>query len=169
MPLPHRAFLTLGSNIDPEENLPAALAYLRVYFDVLQVAPVYETAPVGFQAQANFLNTACLILTENTPVQVKAILLDIERRLQRVRDPLNPSGPRTIDLDLVLWDDAIFDYGDKPWHIPDKDVALRAYIARPLADIAPDYVHPEQDQTLATLANRLDESDLRLRQDVNLS
>ena len=166
--MPHNVYLSLGSNIEPIPNLRAAIDYLRRYFDVLKIAPVYETAPVGFQDQAYFLNTAVYLQTDLMPIEVKTILRHIEADLKRVRDPQKPSGPRTIDLDIVLWNNDIFDYGTKPWHIPDPDLARQLYIARPLADIAPDYSHPEMGQTLTELAENLDTSGILRRTDIHL-
>lgn len=164
----HQVYLSLGSNIDPTINLQAALGHLHHYFAVMKVAPVYETPPVGFQDQAYFLNTAVCLQTDLTPDEVKAILRQIEVDLKRIRDSHNPSGPRTIDLDVVLWNTDIFDYGAKPWHIPDPDIIRQIYIARPLADIAPDYIHPETGQTLAEIAQNLDASGIQQRADISL-
>ncbi len=162
------AYLSLGSNIEPLVHLPAAIHHLKKHFSVQHIAPVYETPPVGFQDQPAFLNTAVCLETDLTPVNVKTILREIEAELKRVRDPHNPSGPRTIDLDIVLWNDEIFDYGAKPWHIPDQDIVRQIYIARPLADIAPDYVHPETGQTLAEIANNLDATGIHRCEDIIL-
>lgn len=167
MPL-HTVYLSLGSNIQPLDNLPAALTQLRHHFQVLQIAPVYETPPVGFQDQAYFLNTAVCLQADLTPIEVKFILGNIETQLKRIRDPHNPSGPRTIDLDVVLWNEAQLEYGDKPWVIPDPDILRQIYIARPLADIAPNYVHPVTGQTLAQIAENLDTSGIQRRDDIRL-
>lgn len=161
-------YLSLGSNIEPLVNLPAALNHLKQHFSVQKIAPVYETSPVGFQDQPSFLNTAVRLETDLAPHEVKMILREIEAKLKRVRDPHNPSGPRTIDLDIVLWNEDIFDYGEKPWHIPDKDIVHQIYIARPLADIAPDDVHPETGQTLIQIAKNLDATGIQRREDVIL-
>lgn len=166
----HRVFVSLGSNISPEANLRACVRLLRDRCDVLAVSPVYETAPVGYTEQENFLNAAVLLETDLTPERLRAELLDaIEHALKRERDPLNKNAPRTIDLDIALWDDGSFDYGTKPWHVPDKDITRFIHVARPLADLAPEYVHPEDGRTLANIADALSSADgLFVREDITL-
>lgn len=146
-------YVSLGSNIDPERNLAAAVKLLRAKAKVLAVSSRYRTAPQGFTVQADFLNMAVKLTTPLTPAVFKTQVLEgIEHTLKRVRDPLNKNAPRTIDLDISLWGTAIFDYGHKPWHVPDKDILRFAHVALPLAEIAPDYVHPEMGQTLTQIA-----------------
>ncbi len=168
-PVPlHRVFLSLGSNIDPVANLRACLALLRAGTRVIAVSPVYETAPVGFAKQANFLNAAVLVETSLTPEAfLTTVIVPIEQALGRVRDPANRNAPRTIDLDISLWDDAIFDFGEKPWHVPDRDIVRFSHVARPLADLAPEYVHPEDGRTLARIAASLPAEGLMLRNDLS--
>lgn len=166
----HRVFLSLGSNIEPEASLRACLALLRERCSVLAVSPVYETAPVGYSEQANFLNAAALVETPLSPDAFRAeVIVPIERALRRVRDPHNKNAPRTIDLDIALWDQANFDFGAKPWHVPDRDLTRFIHVARPLADLAPDYVHPEDGRTLAEIAASLPAEGLRLREDLQLT
>ncbi len=86
----------------------------------------------------------------------------IEGKLGRVRDPNNKNAPRTIDLDISLWNDEVFDYGEKPWHIPDPDIVRFAHVVVPLAELAPDYVHPVEKVTLAQIAARFDLNQLRI-------
>ncbi len=154
--------LSLGSNIAPEQNLKKAVALLRLHGPVLALSSVYRTPPQGFTGQADFLNMAVRLTTTLSPAEFKAqIIGDIERRLGRVRDPRNKNAPRTIDLDIALWNHDVFDYGDKPWHIPDPDILRFAHVAVPLAEIAPDEVHPETGQTLARIAAQLDTSGMQ--------
>lgn len=154
---PAIVYLTLGSNIAPEHHLRQAVRLLRSYDDVLAISPVYRTAPQGYAQQADFLNMAVKLTTTRSLVAFKTqVIGEIEQQLGRVRDPNNKNAPRTIDLDIALWDDAVLDYGDKPWHIPDPDITQFAHVAVPLADLAPDYVHPENGQTLAQIAAQFD-------------
>lgn len=160
----HRVYLSLGSNIDPAANLRACLNLLRARTRLIAVSPVYETAPVGFTTQANFLNAAALVETDLTPEAFRAaVIVPIEGALGRVRDPANKNAPRTIDLDISLWDEAVFDFGEKPWHVPDRDIVRFSHVARPLADLAPDYVHPEDGRTLAQIAASLPAEGLILK------
>lgn len=156
------AYVSLGSNIAPEANLKAAVNLLRKRCTVLAISPVYRTPPQGYAEQADFLNMAVKLTTTLTPEQFKQrIIGSIERELKRVRDPNNKNAPRTIDLDISLWGDESFDYGDKPWHVPERDIVRFAHVAVPLADIAPDYIHPETGDTLQTIAARLDSSGMK--------
>ena len=154
-------FVSIGSNIKPAENIIAALARLRRYTTVLGISPVYQTAPQGFVEQEPFLNLAVRAHTLRSPEQFKAEVVDrIEAELKRMRDPVNKNAPRTIDLDVSLWNDEIFEFGDKPWMIPERDIVGFAHVAIPLADLAPDYVHPVVEKPLHIIAASLDATQL---------
>ena len=106
--------ISIGSNIAPEQNIVAAIALLRRYTTVLAISPVYLTEPQGHQCQASFLNMAAKVHTLRSPDDFKTAVLDrIEAELERVRDPANRNAPRTIDLDISLWNDAVIQYGAK--------------------------------------------------------
>jgi 2-amino-4-hydroxy-6-hydroxymethyldihydropteridine diphosphokinase len=150
-------YLSLGSNIEPEKNLARAVQLLRSKCRVSGVSSVYRTTPQGFTDQPDFLNMAVRVHTPLSPDTLKTEALDwIERELGRQRDPLNKNAPRTIDLDISLWGDAVLEYGAKPWHVPDPDIVRFAHVAIPLAELAPDYVHPTEGVTLAEIAVRFD-------------
>jgi len=163
----HRAYILLGSNIDKEWNLPAAVRLLRERCRVVAVSSVYETLPVGRTDQPTFLNAAVLIETPLSPAALKwQVLRPIETQLGRVRTD-DPNAPRTIDLDLVLFDDAVFELDGSP--IPDPAILKHPHVTLPLAEIAPDYVHPVTGQTLAEIASRLaDAPGISRRQDIEL-
>ncbi len=151
-------FISLGSNIEPEKNLAQAVRLLRSKCHVTAVSSVYRTAPQGFSEQPDFLNMAVLVSTSLSPESLKGEALDwIEHELERIRDPLNKNAPRTIDLDISLWGDAVFEYGAKPWRVPDPDILRFAHVAIPLAELAPDLVHPTEGVTLAEIAGRFDQ------------
>lgn len=155
-------YLSLGSNIQPERHLKAALTLLRERCALRACSSVYRTPPQGDPDQADFLNMAVKVTTSLSPEQFKRLVIgDIEAQLGRVRDPHNKNAPRTIDLDISLWNHEVLDYGDKPWHIPEPDIAHFAHVAVPLAEIVPDYVHPETGQTLAHIAASLDSSGMK--------
>lgn len=162
------AYLSIGSNIHPEENLPAAVRALTEFGKVLAVSNVWETPPVGYLAQPNFLNAAVLLETPEPPETFHArVIRPLEQRLDRVRTE-NPNAPRTIDLDLTLFNDQILTLGHH--HIPDPDILTRAFVTIPLAEIAPDYRHPETGQPLAEIAATFAEekTEMRRRDDVRL-
>lgn len=153
--MPNRVFVTLGSNIDPVENLGAAVAKLRESDEIsfAAVSPVYETAPVGTTNQANFLNAAVHLTTPLSAVRLKAdVLQPIEQALGRVR-VADKNAPRTIDLDIALFNHAVQDAGSR--RIPDPDILKYPHVAVPLADLAPYYIHPETGQALAEIAEAL--------------
>ncbi len=155
-------FIAIGSNIAPEQNLVAAIHRLRRYTTLLDLSPVYRTAPQGFRLQAPFLNMAAKAHTLRAPADFKTAVNDrIESELKRERDPDNINAPRTIDLDIALWNDAVLEFGDKPWRIPDPDILRYAHVAHPLADIAPDYLHPVTGLTLRSIADSLVTTELQ--------
>ena len=108
-------YITLGSNINSHENIRRCVQLLRQQCTVKAVSSVYRTAPEEFADQDDFLNAVVCLQTERSPVEFKLqIIGGIEQALHRVRDPNNIAGPRTIDLDITLWGNESFDYGDKP-------------------------------------------------------
>ena len=157
------ACISLGSNIAPEQNIIAAINLLRRYTTVLALSPIYRTAPQGYSQQAPFLNMAAKVHTLRKPAEFKSAVIDrIETELKRERDPANKNAPRTIDLDISLWNDAITQYGAKPWQLPDPDILRFAHIALPLADIAPDCPHPQNGLTLRQIADSFAAPDMQL-------
>lgn len=154
-------YVSLGSNISPEKNLRRAVRLLRSYTTLLALSPVYRTAPRGYAAQDSFLNMAVKIHTRRSPLRFKTEVIDrIEAELHRVRDPNNRNAPRTIDLDISLWNSEALEFGEKPWKVPDEDIIHFAHVAVPLADIAPDYRHPTEGRTLADIRSALDRAGL---------
>ena len=150
--------IALGSNIEKERNLPLAVALLREMCEVTAVSPVYETIPVGLRNQPNFLNTAVLIQTDLSATQIKqGPIHTIETQLQRVRtEDLN--APRTIDADIVLFNDDVFEYdgGDgRMRQIPDPDLLKFPHVAVLVADLLPDMPHPQTGEPLSQIAQRL--------------
>jgi 2-amino-4-hydroxy-6-hydroxymethyldihydropteridine diphosphokinase len=166
----NRAYLSLGSNIAPEQNLPAAVRELEHYGNVVSVSNVWQTPPEGDVHQPDFLNAAVLLETDLSAEQVRQTMIPaVEQALARVRDPANRNAPRTIDVDLSLFNSETLSIGGRK--IPDPDVLTRAFVAVPLAELDPDYVHPEAGRTLAEIAAELRQScePLRRRNDVVLS
>jgi dihydroneopterin aldolase/2-amino-4-hydroxy-6-hydroxymethyldihydropteridine diphosphokinase len=162
----NRVFIALGSNINSEYNMREAVRRLAACCHLQAVSPVYETQPVGKADQANFLNAAALIETDLTAAELKMqVLQAIEQELGRVRSA-DRNAPRTIDLDIVLFNDQVLEVGQR--HIPDPDLLQCPHIALPLADLAPHQRHPETGQTLLEIARRLPVSRLRQRPDLVL-
>ncbi|GAB1596709.1 2-amino-4-hydroxy-6-hydroxymethyldihydropteridine diphosphokinase [Lysobacter claricitrinus] len=142
-----RAYLSLGSNVEPERHMRAAIAALHARFDNLVVSPVYRTPAVGFDGPA-FLNAAAIIDSDLEPQALNDWLHALEDAHGRDR-----SGPRfsnrTLDIDIVLFDDRVLD-GAGNLRIPRSELK-HAFVLRPLADIAPDAVVPGTGRTLAAL------------------
>lgn len=151
----HSVYLTLGSNVDSARNYPEAVRRLRRLGEVLAVSPVYETEPVGMPGAERFLNGAVLLRTELAPAAFKArVRAEVEEALGRVRPPDGVAAPRTIDVDIAIWDDMVGEIVGG--HVPDPDILRHVHVARPLADLAPDLVHPENGRTLAQIAAGLE-------------
>ncbi|NWF70043.1 MAG: 2-amino-4-hydroxy-6-hydroxymethyldihydropteridine diphosphokinase [Chloroflexi bacterium] len=146
----NRAYLSLGSNSNAAENLRRAVALLHDRCDAIFgviVSPVYESAASG--SGAAYLNAAAILETELSAQGLKEMVLnDIEKRLGRTRG----TAEVTIDLDIVLFNDAQIQVGKRA--IPDPALYEQAYVALPLAEIAPDYVHPQTHETLRAIAAR---------------
>jgi 2-amino-4-hydroxy-6-hydroxymethyldihydropteridine diphosphokinase len=170
----NRVFISMGSNIDGERNLREAVRRLALRCRLLAVSPVYETAPVGGADEVgkadevgradNFSNAAALIETDLTVAELKTTVLQvIERELGRVRTE-DKYAPRTIDLDISLFNDQVFDVGQRH----DPEISKYPHIAVPLADLAPDQRHPETGQTLGQIARGLPASGLVRRTDIVL-
>jgi 2-amino-4-hydroxy-6-hydroxymethyldihydropteridine diphosphokinase len=162
----HRAFISLGSNIDAERNLPEAVRQLAKRCRLLAVSPVYETQPVGTTDQPSFLNAAVIVRTGFTASELKSqVLQDIERGLGRVRTE-DKNAPRSIDLDIPLFNADVLELGRR--RIPDPEMLQFPHIAMPLADLEPEYRHPETGQTLREIAKGLPDAGLVRRDDVGL-
>ena len=150
-----RAFVGLGSNLgDREAQIRLALEALRQVAEtrVVRVSSIYDTEPVGEPNQPNFLNAVALIDTQLSARQLLWNLQLIERRLGRVRT--QHWGPRTIDLDLLLFGDLVLDEPDLK--IPHPELTRRAFVLVPLVELDPLLVHPESGETLLQILSRLD-------------
>lgn len=165
--MPERVFISIGSNIEPERHLPLAVDRLRALGGMVAVSNVYESPAVAATPQPDFLNAAVLIETTLSPVEIRARLRDIEVDLGRARCS-DTHAPRTIDLDLCLYGDLVSSSPELP--LPHPDIGNYAFVAAPLADLAPEFRHPVQDVSLAELSSRLSKgAALVRRSDVALS
>jgi len=124
----NRAVLGLGSNIDPEENTRKAIELIRAEFRLVKTSSFVRTEPVGFKEQAPFLNGALLIETELDAASLKTRLKEIETVLGRVRTG-NKNGPRTIDLDILVWNGEVID----------DDVHEREFLKSSIVELLPGF------------------------------
>ena len=140
----HRAFLSLGSNIEPQMNLVRALELLKNAGKLEQVSTVWESESVGAEGP-NYLNACALFITPLSQRDLKKqVLLPIEQTLGRQRTE-NRFAPRTIDIDIVLFDNQPGD--EKYWE--------QAFVVVPLAEIHPDYLNPIMHEPISKTAARL--------------
>jgi 2-amino-4-hydroxy-6-hydroxymethyldihydropteridine diphosphokinase len=149
----HRAFIGLGANLGRrEETVRSALGLAAAPAGVklIAVSTLRETDPVGYEDQPRFLNGAALVETTLTPRQLLDLLLDVERRLGRVRGAGPRFGPRTIDLDLLLYGDEIVD--EPGLQVPHPRLHERRFALEPLAELEPALEIPGHGPIQALLA-----------------
>ena len=153
-PYPHRVAVALGSNLgDSYAILEAALKQLAALPDLLLQAqsPLYQTLAVG-PPQPDYLNLCALFVTRLSPDAVLQVLLKTETQFGRLRR--ERWGPRLLDLDLLLFDDLIWQQPDL--QIPHPRMTERAFVLVPLNDIAPDWIEPISQTRIGDLVRRLD-------------
>lgn len=141
----YTAYIGLGSNLrssagSPAETIEAALHRLSKVGEVTARSSFYETAPVGFADQPSFVNAVAVVRSTLEPELLLRQLLEIEREFGRDRQRSTPKGPRTLDLDLLLADGLIVNTSDLT--LPHPALAERRFVLAPLAEIAPDLLHP---------------------------
>jgi len=140
----HHVYLSLGSNIKPEVHLPKAIQMLKDYGQVQAVSQAWENHAVGSDGP-DFLNACVLFLSKLEPYDLKEqIIRPIEAKLGRVRYA-DKNAPRTIDLDIVLFDETPLNI--EFWNY--------AFVVVPLAELIPDFVHPVRGEKLSRVAEQL--------------
>jgi 2-amino-4-hydroxy-6-hydroxymethyldihydropteridine diphosphokinase len=155
--MPNLAYLSLGSNVGNRENhLRDAISRLEKMGAIISASSLYETEPVEFTDQDWFLNCAVAFETTDRPEQLMAELLQIEQDMGRQRT--QKKGPRIIDLDILLFTDAVT--GDtvidsEVVTIPHPTMHRRRFVLEPLAEIAPEAWHPVRKKTVRELLDAL--------------
>jgi 2-amino-4-hydroxy-6-hydroxymethyldihydropteridine diphosphokinase len=144
------AAIALGSNLgDREATLASAVQSLATLGDVLAVSSNFDTDPVGYADQPRFLNGAALLQTSLAPLDLLRALLAIEQEHGRDRSHGIEKGPRTLDLDLLLYNDVIL--ATTELMLPHPEMHRRRFVLEPLAEIAPTMMHPVLRRTVAEL------------------
>ena len=147
-----RAFIGVGSNINPEDNVRRALRLLARRVRLVAASTVYRTAAIGRPEQPPFYNCVVEIETAIPPVELKRqVLRGIEAELGRMRAD-DRYAPRTIDLDLIMYDDLV-SRGDPV--LPDPDIERRPFLAAGIAELAPDLMLPGSGRPIAEIAAAL--------------
>ncbi|NRG67964.1 2-amino-4-hydroxy-6-hydroxymethyldihydropteridine diphosphokinase [Streptococcus suis] len=157
----HLAYLSIGGNMGDR------LAYLKAALEALDrhpdcrlglVSPIYETPAWGKTDQADFLNLACQVYTDLSAQDFLSVCQNIEHELDRVR--IEKWGQRTIDLDIIFWDEQVIE--EENLIVPHPYAHERAFVLLPLADIAADYRYPGLGQRVEELVSNLgDTSDIK--------
>ena len=147
------AYLCLGSNLgDREKNLSQALSLLSHEINLEKVSSIYETEPVGYKEQPFFLNLVCRVTTSLNPGELLHLAKTMETRMGRVPGK-QTNSPRTIDIDILFYNNKIIKTPDLT--IPHPRLVGRAFVLIPLAEIAPELIHPELGKSIAELASNI--------------
>jgi 2-amino-4-hydroxy-6-hydroxymethyldihydropteridine diphosphokinase len=152
------AYIALGANLPspaglPQQTLDAAVDRLAELGRLIARSSDYSTDPVGYDDQPTFLNAAIALQTLLDPQTLLDRLLEIERSFGRDRSHGIPNGPRTLDLDILLYGDYVVN--TQALQLPHPRMAQRSFVLLPLAEIAPELIHPELHRSVTQLLQDL--------------
>lgn len=142
-----RVYVSLGANIEPEQNLALAIEALRDRFGEVDLSPIYRSRAVGFEGPP-FLNLVAAFDTVLTPEAIVTMLRSIEDWQGRDRSAPRFSS-RPLDMDLLLYGGEVIRRGEL--RLPRDEILEQAFVLRPLAELAPDLIHPLVGQSMAAL------------------
>ncbi len=156
---PKTIYIALGTNLEPREaNLRAARKAFPPAIQILEQSPIYQTEPWGYTDQPDFLNQVVKAQTTLLPLELLDYLKDIEEQVGRT--PTFRYGPRVVDLDILFYDELVFE--NERLTIPHPRLAERAFVLLPLSKIAPNLRHPVQRKTISELLSQVDQSGVEL-------
>ncbi len=161
--------VSVGSNIEKERHIPEAIRRLRRHPDIVvrRVSRVFESPPVAGPADApDFFNVAVFVCTELTAPELREELRHIETAMGRVRTE-DRNDPRVIDLDITYYGGSTEEFGN--WSVPDPEAATEAHVAIPVADVAPEWIHPLSGLTTKSIAERLEGNEVEQIMAIRLS
>lgn len=157
-------YLSLGSNMgDSGAILASAVRGIASRIGrVVKESSVYRTAPWGFEAENDFLNSALIVESVMTPHEVMSVLLEIERQCGRVRTNGNAGySSRPLDIDIIFAASEVMDTADVT--VPHPRAHLRRFVLKPMAEIAPDFIHPVLGKSVAQLLAECPDESLAVR------
>lgn len=147
----HRVYAGIGSNIDPKNNVSNCLLLLKDEFSDFVQSRYYQTSPYGYMEQDNFLNVVVGFSTQHTPTDLLRRFQEIESQFKRKREIKD--GPRTLDLDILLYESIIINEPDLK--IPHPGLIERDFFLLPLIEIAPQLTFPITGETLSQLTDKI--------------
>ena len=149
------AYLGLGTNLGRREShLRRALAALSRQAEILDISKIYETEPWGYRDQPAFLNLVVKVKTDLNPLALLDFIKNTETKLGRT--PNFRYGPRKIDIDILLYDDLVFNH--ERLVLPHPMLIERAFVLIPLAEVAPNLVHPVEQCSILSLRHRISDT-----------
>lgn len=152
------AYISLGSNIEPERNIFAALRLLSEHVRIVGVSAMYRTPPLERPEQDPYYNGVIAVKTDLPPLQLKKdVLAPIENQLGRRRSG-DKYAPRTLDFDLLLYDDLVMHTPELT--LPHPDLLRRSFVASPLLELAPNLILPGWQRPLVELSRSLDKTEM---------
>ena len=152
-------FLSLGSNINPEENLQFACRELKKTFGNIQLSSVYRIKPIGFLVN-DFENMVVKVTSPNSPNEILDCLRGLEAKTGRDIGT-GAFDSRTLDIDMILFGDLV--HPEKPFKIPRNDIERYGFVLCPLAEIEPDGIHPLIGKSFKDLWEDFDQEEHRLK------
>jgi 2-amino-4-hydroxy-6-hydroxymethyldihydropteridine diphosphokinase len=143
----HTAWLGLGSNVNANQHIQAAIDALREQFESVEFSPAYSSTAVGFDGE-DFINLVARVETDMSPLALRQYLRDLEDRYGRKRD-VPKFSDRSLDIDILLYDDLVL--LSPVLEIPRAEIIKFAHVLKPLADLNPELMHPIERRSMADI------------------